>query len=167
MSDDVVLPDHVLRGVNAVLAGTRKQLANIGEELLPLAHAFVGEKSVIMGFMFRNQSEKETCAKAIKDFAVGLDADLLILRIESWSLALKSIDEIREYQVQRALGMWPELKAHPKAIEVIYLLVETKTESWAGMGTLVKNGSRRILGPIKWGVNPDGLFSGLLKKEAV
>lgn len=160
-----MIPQAISERVNLVVESTRKQLAELkkGDELLPIAHIFGDTGNVVMGFVFRNQQEKELSIQAIAKTARATQADLIVTRMESWTVKL-SDDEHEQFNKERAAGKWRHLSEHPKAIEIVTILVDTKENTWIGMSEIIKKETSREMGEVKWGDQAAGIFTGLLRE---
>lgn len=159
------MPTEIETRTNMVVELTRKQIGELpkGDELLPIAHIFGAEGSIVMGFVFRNQHEKELSIQAIGKTAKSVGADLIVTRIESWTVKLEN-GEYDQFNKDRAAGKWPSLSTHPKAVEVVMFAVDTKDTTWIGTGEILKANASRQLGEITWTDQAAGIFTGLLRE---
>lgn len=127
-------------------------------ELAPVFFIGAGDDLKIINVPFERDSDKHMAQALIKKFALEMKADFILFIAESWALNCT----MEEYEKDK--DKYTNIAGHPKAIEIVAFMLETKTRSWLGSAKILKD---RELGEVEWsdGGAAGGRFSNMLGEK--
>lgn len=154
MSEVFEVPMEVKR----VVEFTSSQVERSKDIIIPMFYISKGEKMEMVACPFRDEFEKVSAGNFIREKAKKMEADFVMFVSESWALALTK-EEQDEFQANRE--KWPQVKDHPKAIDIIMFQYQSKDALWLGKSkvTIAEDGSKSV-DPCEWVKTDKGTVSG-------
>lgn len=129
---------------------------NLKQHDMLLPTFFVGndEHMAVVGAPFdENVSSKDIAAAAVRRIAKEAEATFVLFVCESYTLPTQ--EDAKDFMANR--DKYPEVKAHPNAVEVVLFQLETDTTVHMGMGRILDG---REMGPVEWKSFPKENFDG-------
>lgn len=150
-------PEH--ETINHIIDITRQNVRE-NEEVMPLFFVGDEENMHVVGASFRDDKEKDLAAEAVKKIAKEKGAEFVLSVAEIW--IMNDPDAAKDYYSNP--DKYKNMGDHPKAREVIYFSLETKTRNWVGRADILPG---RKMGVVEWmapGIT-GGRFSNFLGEK--